>query len=438
MHFKDYLPNSSIIAFAAVFLVIVPLCAETGEVNYCIECHIENEIMPEDYIEADVHEQAGLSCAGCHGGDPSSDDMDEAMSSERGYMGIPDPASIPDNCGKCHNDIEFMRVFQPRIQTDQVAQYWTSGHGMSLSGGEERAAQCASCHSAHRILPADDPRSSVHALNIPATCDGCHGKSDLMASFNMSTDQLDQYASGVHGQALLERRDVGSPACNDCHGNHGAAPPGAASVIHICGSCHLNNMEYFNSSPMAQDEDALEYHSCETCHSNHAIMEPTDALLDVSAEYTKLKAGGSLCTECHSPGDEGYETALTLYHSLRGADSVYQEASFRMEDIQIKGMNDIDMGYLLQDSKQNLIQLRTLVHAFDSEAFIEKAEAGVALSNQAIDLADNEVREFYTRRRGFGISTLAFVLLAIALYLHIRYIDKSRGTGPNRSQDEPS
>ena len=109
-----------------------------------------------------------------------------------------------------------------------------------------------------------------------------------------------------------------------------------------------------------------------------------------------------------------------------------------MEDIQIKGMNDIDMGYLLQDSKQNLIQLRTLVHAFDSEAFIEKAEAGVALSNQAIDLADNEVREFYTRRRGFGISTLAFVLLAIALYLHIRYIDKSRGTGPNRSQDEPS
>ena len=175
-------------------------------------------------------------------------------------------------------------------------------------------------------------------------------------------------------------------------------------------------MEYFQKSPMAQSFEAKEYHSCEKCHSNHDIMKPTDALLNVGGE--------SLCAECHQEGDDGYRTASTIYHQLREVDSLYQGAILRADDIRVKGMNDIDIGYLLQESNQNLIQLRTLVHAFDADVFVAKAQEGIEINQAAIEMADQEVHEYYQRRRGFGISALAFVLLAIGLFLKIREREK--------------
>jgi len=389
-----------------------------SEVNTCLECHIENDIMPMDFHEDDVHQHAEISCAGCHGGDPLEEDMDESMSVENGYIGIPELADIPAFCGKCHSKIEYMRVFQPRIQTDQVDQYYTSTHGMKLKGGDKKVAQCSSCHTSHGILPAKDTRSSVHAFNIPQTCNQCHGDAELMASTGHGTSQLDDYAGSVHGKALIEKGDTGSPACNDCHGNHGAAPPGVESVNHICGSCHLNNMEYFKTSIMGKSSESAEYHTCEQCHGNHAIYKPGDEFLNVHES--------SLCLECHSEDDEGYVAAETMYMQITQADSLYQEAQLHLHDIQIKGMNDVDIQYKLKDAKQNLIQLRTMVHTFDPIQITEKAGEGKQLSQTAITLAGLEISEFNQRRLGFGISTLVFVLLAFALYMKIKQIDNNK------------
>ncbi len=35
-------------------------------------------------------------------------------------------------------------------------------------------ANCASCHGYHNILPSSDPKSTVNAKNLPATCGKCH------------------------------------------------------------------------------------------------------------------------------------------------------------------------------------------------------------------------------------------------------------------------
>ena len=45
---------------------------------------------------------------------------------------------------------------------------------MAAQGGSTVAANCASCHGHHLILPATDPRSSVNAVNLPTTCGRCH------------------------------------------------------------------------------------------------------------------------------------------------------------------------------------------------------------------------------------------------------------------------
>ena len=50
----------------------------------CFECHSVMEGMSIRFRD-DVHYRNGLSCADCHGGDPSSDDQNIAMSAERGF-----------------------------------------------------------------------------------------------------------------------------------------------------------------------------------------------------------------------------------------------------------------------------------------------------------------------------------------------------------------
>ena len=56
----------------------------------------------------------------------------------------------------------------------QVETYDESYHGIAVKFGQKQAANCASCHGVHDILPASDPKSRVNVANIPKTCGGCH------------------------------------------------------------------------------------------------------------------------------------------------------------------------------------------------------------------------------------------------------------------------
>ena len=59
-----------------------------------------------------------------------------------------------------------------------------------------------------------------------------------MASHGIPMDQLALYKKSVHWHTLAEVGDISAPTCNDCHGNHGAVPPGVDSVGNVCGQCH--------------------------------------------------------------------------------------------------------------------------------------------------------------------------------------------------------
>jgi len=383
--------------------------------DQCVKCHQEIEIMPEGLVPHDVHLQDGLSCAGCHGGDPASDDEDAAMSPEAGFVGVPSKSEISAFCGKCHSNIDFMRGYQPRIPTDQVAQYETSEHGKALAEGDVKVAGCVDCHTSHGILPARDSRSSVHPLNVPHTCKRCHSDAEYMKEYGISTDQFEEYAKSVHGVALLENQDTGLPACNDCHGNHGAAPPQVASIRHVCGHCHVNNMRYFEGSTMAVAFKANGFHACEECHGNHGVQKTTDDMVGVGEEST--------CTGCHDDGDAGYRAAEAIRAHLGELVSAYDEADARREEVHRKGMDDVEIEFLLQESHQSLIQARTLVHTFDPEKVGEMTAGGVAKARTALELAVEQVEEYDFRRRGFGLATIFITVLIVALYLTIRQME---------------
>ena len=391
---------------------------DLSEEDQCIACHQELEMLPEDFEIYDVHLRSGLSCAGCHGGDPSSDDEDIAMSPENGFVGVPSRKEIPKFCGKCHSNPEFMRDFHPGLATDQVSQYFTSVHGKKFLSGDKKVAICINCHTTHGILASNDPRSSVYPLNVPQTCRKCHSNSVYMKAYPIPSNQYELYAESVHGIALLENKDIGAPACNDCHGNHGATPPGLTSVTFICGSCHVINMEFFRQTRMAQAFEDMQFHGCEQCHGYHAIKKTSDKLVGVNKE--------SFCINCHEDGDTGYEAAKNIKFHILELVSLYDSASTKATDVQIKGMNDIDIGFLLQEGRQNLIESRTLIHTFDLEKVKAKTEKGKKVVNEAIDLAEKEFDKYYTRRRGFAIATVVLVIFAVALFLKIRDIEKTQ------------
>lgn len=79
---------------------------------------------------------------------------------------------IPETCGQCHGNVRMARQFN--IPPDRLLSYDASFHGLAVKEGSLTAANCASCHGVHLILPSSDPRSTINPKNLPKTCGKCH------------------------------------------------------------------------------------------------------------------------------------------------------------------------------------------------------------------------------------------------------------------------
>ena len=126
--------------------------ADTASESTCINCHLllaDKLQTPAAAFNDDVHKQAGLGCVGCHGGNPTGKEPEDAMDPVKGFRGVPATAQIPDLCGGCHRNAVLIKQYAPNLPTDQLPQYWTSVHGRRLKAGDTNAATCVSCHGAH-------------------------------------------------------------------------------------------------------------------------------------------------------------------------------------------------------------------------------------------------------------------------------------------------
>ena len=269
----------------------------------CITCHEDKAQKFRD----DVHAHAGLSCHDCHGGNPDPKaDMPSAMDPKfkaNPYVGAPKRADIPTFCGKCHSSADFMKKFNPAARVDQVTEYRTSVHGQRLAKGDQNVATCIDCHSVHDIRSKSDPDAPVYATHVAETCSRCHSDIKKVAPYNIPTDQYARWKISVHAKAMFEKNDLTAPTCNDCHGNHGATPPGLQSVSFVCGNCHGREAELFRKSAKFEGwtrhnellasgtkcgdchDDARKnitithFGECVTCHENHGVVRPTVAML---------------------------------------------------------------------------------------------------------------------------------------------------------------
>lgn len=410
--------------FALCPLPHAAVLAQTPQESSCITCHkqLDAELLaPVTAMANDVHAQNDFGCESCHGGNPSpavAEDPEAAMSRAAGYIGKPSRKNIPQLCGKCHSDPALMKKYNPAVPTDQLAAYRTSHHGALLFGkGDDKVAVCNDCHGNHGILAANDSRSSVYALNVPATCGRCHGNAEYMSSYTIGAHQVADYDSSVHGEALLRKRDLAAPACNDCHGNHGAIPPDVASISNVCGRCHINNAELFEKSPHAPVYAEMGLAQCEACHGNHKITKPTDERLNpASAEFA--------CAQCHEAESEGWKngagmfTILTeLKHGIHTADSLVTRA-------ERAGMEVSEAKFIIASADDELIKARTQIHNYRAAILRERSQTGATLAQQAVALGRAALAEVQFRRKGLALSMVIVFAVAGALYVKIRRRDE--------------
>jgi len=291
----------------------------------CTLCHSNPDLFDESSVAMvkgyanDIHATVGLSCHDCHGGNPDpelAEDLDAAMSTDwkpNPYRGEWAPRDIPAACGRCHSDPDLMRRFRPDLRVDQETEYRSSHHGKALAAGDERVATCVSCHGVHDIRSNGDPAARTYPTKVAQTCGGCHSDAERMKASTrngapLPTNQQALWSVSVHAKALLAGGDLSAPTCNDCHGNHGATPPGVESLAFVCGQCHVRESQLFVASakfealathnefladkdvtgcadchtapdPAANVTGMHAFLQCAACHTHHAIVRPTIAML---------------------------------------------------------------------------------------------------------------------------------------------------------------
>jgi len=410
----------------AWFLVLADASPAADKVNSCIECHqsMAGRRLAE-LVKAyadDIHAAKGFGCQDCHGGDPTrgaaEGDPDLAHNPAKGFVGTPSPAQIPEFCARCHSDVEFMKKYNPKLRVDQLLEYRSSRHGKSLASGDTKVATCVSCHGVHGILAVSDTRSPVYKTNVANTCARCHANATYMRPYGIPTDQLELYKSSVHGQRLLEKDDLAAPTCNNCHGNHGATPPGLTSIANACGECHANNRDFFNESPHKAAFADMGLGECTACHRHHDIAKPNDAMLGTGQ--------GSLCTTCHSDGDPGFAAAAEMTKTIDSL-KVTLTAAHDLLDRAARGGIDVALGkFDLHAADDALIKTRTAVHYFDTTKFAEVVAPGVAAAGHVILLGNQALADLRMRYVGLGFSIPLVLLVALLLYLKIRRMERSK------------
>ncbi len=158
----------------------------------CQDCHGTHDIQPRGAAGSRLHAfNQTTTYGGCH--ETESREVRESVHGSALARGLRDAPTCTDChlehrieplrmaaaariaervCSQCHASERINARY--RLPADRVKTFLGSYHGLAARLGSTRAANCASCHGVHHILPSRDPRSSIHPANLVHTCGRCH------------------------------------------------------------------------------------------------------------------------------------------------------------------------------------------------------------------------------------------------------------------------
>jgi len=219
----------------------------------------------------------------------------------------------------------------------------------------------------------------------------------------------------VHAKTLYDKQDLSAPTCNDCHGNHGATPPGIASVANVCGQCHARQAELFQTSPHKKAFDDRQLGECITCHGNHAIPKPGDQMIGTQQ--------GALCINCHTQGDKGFVAAGAMRSRIDELIASIGKSSAILNLAERKGMEVSKPKFELKGATDALTHARVLIHSSSTSEVDKVIEPGMDAANKGYQAGVGALAELSFRRKGLAVSLVFILFLAALVYLKIRQIE---------------
>jgi hypothetical protein len=154
------------------------------------------------------------------------------------------------------------------------------------------------------------------------------------------------------------------------------------------------------------------------CHSNHAVLKPSDDMLAVS--------GHGVCASCHNGGDatdKGAAAAVAMRADIERLKTGLDRTGALIGQVKNAGIEVSDQQLALREAATKLTLARTEMHAFVPAALTPIINEGVSIVAAADRAGQNGVAELRFRRRGLFVSLGAILLLVVALALKIRQID---------------
>jgi hypothetical protein len=229
-------------------------------------------------------------CTTCHG-------MHEILAGTD-HRSDTSPLRIPYLCGKCHQEGAPVARQRAIHQSKILENYSESIHGEGLlRKGLSVSANCASCHTAHMILPHTDPRSSIARRNIASTCAHCHAEIETV------------HRKVIQGQ-LWEKEAHVLPACVDCH-----QPHKVRKVFYTQGMADSDCLRCHEGENIRSSKDgrSLRVAGADLSHSRHAKVACSQCHSGVSA--SRIRACETItkkvdCASCHAEVGQQYTGSM--------------------------------------------------------------------------------------------------------------------------------
>jgi formate dehydrogenase gamma subunit len=177
----------------------------------CSDCHDGHTVLPPTSPESPLHySKLAQTCGVCH--DQVAQEVAESVHgkalaaghreaptctdchSEHKIEALKGKSSLEisaDVCSKCHASERLNTKY--KLPPDRVKTFFQSYHGLAAQYGSTLAANCASCHGYHKVLPSSDPSSMIHKDHLVQTCGQCHP--GATANFAQSKVHVDATAA---------------------------------------------------------------------------------------------------------------------------------------------------------------------------------------------------------------------------------------------------
>ncbi len=227
-------------------------------------------LVKEKFLDTDIHAEVG--CITCHGGQPDTDDKDNAHEGMVKKVG----ANPAQTCGSCH--VDYAKAAQTNIHRLQTGYQTVLAH----RGGDF-------------TNPTFTTAYNNHCTGCHADCSDCHvsrptalGGGLLSGHLFKKTASIWQTCGGCHSTRIAD----------DYKGGHEGIPPD----VHwekkgmLCSDCHDDDASYHNGS---HGGTRYEDPTAPTCTQCHETVAPGDGIEQHDSTHLDKVA----CQVCHAAGE---------------------------------------------------------------------------------------------------------------------------------------